>query len=112
MFAIDVAHGYGDRIPDLEDLTPNGLLDFLLGTTETEGSETTNKEPDANSNTTKPVKDAKSNLGAPHIKLFDSLKTGDIFYNPRLGGNFRKDKGEAAASVSDKSATDTLPTFY
>ena len=38
MDAIDIAHGYGDRIPDFKDVTPAGLLDFLLATAETEGN--------------------------------------------------------------------------
>ena len=70
-----------------------------------------NKEPDANSNTTKPVKDAKSNIGGSHIMLFDSLKPGAVFYNPRLGFNEIKDKG-GGATMTAKPAIDTLPTFY
>jgi RHS repeat-associated protein len=109
MFAIDVAHGYGDRIPDLEDLTPNGLLDFLLGTKETEGSETTNKEPDANSNTTKPVKDAKGTTsGGSNRVPFDSLKPGTIYYNPRLGSSFVKN-ADGTSTISGDPTKDTLP---
>jgi RHS repeat-associated protein len=69
-----------------------------------------NKEPDANSNTTKRVKDAKSNSGASHIVLFDSLKPGAVFYNPRLGVNERKDK-DGGATLTNAAAKDTLPTF-
>jgi hypothetical protein len=46
MFAIDVAHGFGDRIPGQEDLTPHGLLDFLLGIIETKPDPQHVKDPD------------------------------------------------------------------
>jgi RHS repeat-associated protein len=51
MFAIDVAHGFGDRIPDVEDLTPQGLLDFLLATKETEGDNNRSQNQTTNSPT-------------------------------------------------------------
>lgn len=69
-----------------------------------------NKEPDASSNTT-PAKDPKSNLGRPHIMLYDSLKPGAIFYNPRLGLNEIKNK-DGGSTITAKPALDTLPTFY
>jgi RHS repeat-associated protein len=69
-----------------------------------------NKEPDNNSNTTKPVKDAKSNTGGlSHRVPFDSLKPGTIYYSPYLNYNLTKDaKGESTLSPGSH-ATDTLP---
>lgn len=69
------------------------------------------KEPDDHSNTAKPVIDAKSNIGGSHIMIFDSLKPGAVFYNPRLGFNEIKDK-DGGATMTAKPAIDTLPTFY
>jgi hypothetical protein len=101
MFAIDQAHGYGDRIPDLEDLTPYGLLDFLLGTKETEGedgvrSKASNGQTNGNPGST------------PSVDPKRFSRKGAIYYNPNLHSNIRRDT-DSTGELTDLPAKDTLP---
>ena len=116
MDAIDNVHSYGDRIPDyefhgfgnrvldFENISPDELLEFLITTAETSG----------NGRLARKAAKGTSNVGSAAGPIFDAKRfsrKGAIYYDSDLQHNIRRDT-DSTGELTDLPAKDTLPGHY